>query len=158
MIGKKIGKDNIYIHMSAVSTLPSHLVERYDKALRRLFSYAVQRNITFPYNFVITHPDYISFVEAEDFDTTFEPVLGARYKVSKEGTVTFIPRPAKPKILHQRYKTVKADYKGFDIEEDKAREAWYRSYFDGKRMAGAGFEHKWVAMINRAIEETHRKA
>ena len=146
MIGKKIGKDNIYIQVSAVNTLPEHLKDRVAEALGML---AIDRafvsfNFNWDgYNFVITHPDYIEFVEAEDFDNVYEPVLGKRYRVTNDGEVTYIPRPNKPRVLHQRYKTVRGDYCGFDIENDKGREEWYRSHFDARRMAGAGFEHKW---------------
>lgn len=162
MTGKKIGKDNIYIHSSADTALPDHLVKRARQAAKALVEFLRRTNDetnTKAYNFVITHPNYIEFVNAESFDTTYEPVLGERYRVDNNDQVTFIPRPAKPRVLHQRYKTVKDDYKGFDQELDRKREEWYRSHFTGRDMAGAGFEHKWVAMIDRIggfIEESHR--
>lgn len=151
-IGKKIGKDNIYIHKSAVSNLPEHLRQRLDKALAAVFRRVLAKNEHDRWirlNFVITHPNHIEIVEAEDFDSTWEPVLGQRYRVTDDGEVTHIPRPAKPRILHQRYKTVDPEhYFGFDIENDKDRERWYRSHFDAKRMAGAGFLHKWKEMLS----------
>lgn len=150
MVGKKIGKDNVYIHSSAERELPPHLFKRVEDAADKVVEELKKRyamSDVRQYNFIITHPDYIEFVEAENFDTTFEPVLGKRWRVDAHDNVIFIPRPAKPRILHQRYKTVKPDYKGFDIEEDRKREEWYRSHFDAKRMAGAGFLHKWKEML-----------
>jgi hypothetical protein len=161
MAGKKIGKDNIYIHKSAAHTLPTHLKNRMEVAAEKLAKQFTGKPIVIDEgNFIITHPKYIEFVEAEAFDTTYEPVLGKRYRVTDDGEVLFIPRPTKPRILHQRYKTVKKDYTGFDQELDKAREKWYRSHFSRQDMAGAGFQHKWVEMIDRIkgfIEESHRQ-
>jgi len=164
MTGKKIGKDNIYIHRSAIGDLPLHLQSRIVAAailvVKSMFNRKGElKDIPSVYNFIITHPNHIEFVVAENFDTTYEPVLGRRYRVDTEGIITAKGRPAKPRILHQRYKTVKPDYKGFDIELDKKREEWYREHFTGKDMAGAGFEHKWKDMIDRIggfIEESHR--
>ena len=152
MIGKKIGKDNIYIHKSADNELPFHLLQRAYQAAKVLVKFLDETTggmDVSAFNFVITHPNHIEFVEAEAFDTTYEPVLGKRYRVTLDGTVTFIDRPAKPRILHQRYKTVKADYEGFDQEDDKARETWYRSHYSGRDMAGAGFLHKWEEMLKK---------
>ena len=145
MVGKKIGKDNIYIHETAIAELPEHLYFRIAEALKVV-------PVGFTFNFVITHPDYISFVIAEDFDTTYEPVLGQRIKVYNGNNAIWIPRPDKPKILHQRYKTVKDDYKGFDIEDDKDREKWYRQYFSSRDMSGAGYLHKWNEMLKNISE------
>jgi hypothetical protein len=164
MTGKKIGKDNVYIHRSAIGELPLHLQTRVVMAailvVKSMFNRKGElKDITSIYNFIITHPNYIEFVVAENFDTIYEPVLGRRYRVDTEGLVTVKGRPAKPRILHQRYKTVKGDYEGFDLELDMAREMWYRAHFSGRDMAGAGFEHKWVSMIDKIggfIEESHR--
>ncbi len=148
MAGKKIGKDNIYIHLSAVTTLPNHLVARVFIAMElikiREFSFIPFCDI----NFVITHPDHISLVLAEDFDKTHEPVLGDRYIVHNNGSVDIVGRPDKPRVLHQRYKTVKADYEGFDIEADKRREKWYRKYFTARDMCRAGYQHIWKEMLS----------
>ena len=147
MIGKKIGKDNVYIHKTAIEALPDHLLARVFHAAI-VVEEALEKDqfegdgVNGHLNFIITHPNHIEFVHAEDFDTVHEPVLGARYRVDLDDVVTLIPRPAKPRILHQRYKTVLPDYKGFDIEADKEREKWYREHFTARDMAGAGFEHK----------------
>jgi hypothetical protein len=150
MIGKRIGKDRIYIHLSAAAHLPPHLFERFRKACK-IYDDALQSGkvkYTFSCNFIITHPDYIEFVKAEDFDTAWEPVLGERNRVYDDGRIVNIPRPAKPRVLHQRYKTVRQDhYKGFSIQADKNREKWYRKYFDARKMAGAGYLHKWQEML-----------
>lgn len=149
MIGKKIGKDNIYIHMSAIKELPVHLFARVYHALIIVDDMINEGQLEggLAPNFIITHPNYIEIVEAENFNDTYEPVLGARYRVEADDETTFIPKPAKPRVLHQRYKTVKPDYCGFDIENDKGREEWYRAHFDARRMAGAGFHHKWMEML-----------
>lgn len=142
MVGKKIGKDNIYIHVSALSELPKHLRDRILDALEVV-------PVEFMFNFVITHQDYISFLIVKDFDTTFEPVLGERWKVDNNKNAVYIQCPDKPKVLHQRYKTVKDDYKGFDLEQDRLREKWYRQYFSAKDMSGAGYQHKWKQMLEK---------
>jgi hypothetical protein len=146
-VGKKSGK-SIYIHRSAVDTLPPHLWDRFVKARDIVYDMIEQREVEFiNMNFVIIHPDYVELVHAENFMTMWEPVLGKRYRVDNGGIVTFIPRPAKPRVLHQRYKTVEPDYTGFSIQADKNRERWYRKYFDARRMAGAGYLHKWIEML-----------
>lgn len=154
MVGKKIGKDNIYVHSSGMKYLPPHLIERVKKAIfRNSMAIDSGKGKHFKWNFVITHPDHIELVEAEDFDNTYEPILGQRNRITDDGEVTHIPRPAKPRVLHQRYKTVKPDYDGFDIEDDKKREEWYRSHFDARRMSGAGFHHKWMEMLAEIEEQ-----
>lgn len=148
MAGKRTG-NRTYIHGSAVDCLPAPLKRRVYIASLRLED-ASQAGIAdkfFNINFVITHPDHIEFVEAEDFDMNYEPVLGQRYRVDNDGRISYIPRPAKPRVLHQRYKTVNYDYEGFDIKDDMKREKWYRKHFDSRRMSGAGFEHKWLEML-----------
>ncbi len=147
MIGKRIGKDRIYIHISAISMLPHHIVYRAYDAILATFTHIMDEA-----NFIITHPNHIDIVEAENFDTSFEPVLGKRYRVDNDGNVIVIPRPNKPRVLHQRYKTVAPYYTGFDQDADREREAWYRGHFDAKRMAGAGYEHIWLKML-KEIEE-----
>jgi hypothetical protein len=148
MVGKKIGKDNIYIHRSAIDELPEHLLERVRDAIKIVESQlhdSLDRE--FKINFVITHPDYIELVNAVAFDHVWEPVLGDRFRVTNDGECKWIPCPAKPRVLHQRYKTVRPEYKGFSIQADKNRETWYRRYFDARRMAGAGYLHKWQEML-----------
>jgi len=141
-VGKRIGNDKIYLHRSAIDTLPDRLKSRVLEGQK-----LVPKD--FKWNFVITNPDYIAFADAENFDKAHEPVLGARYKVSTDGNVTFEKRKDKPLILHQRYKTVKADYKGFDQEKDKEREQSYRKHFDKQAMSGMGYEHKWKEAIGK---------
>jgi len=155
MTGKKAG-NGLYIHVSAITTLSPTKLTRVLSALISIEEHTKEHDPDFkdvPYNFLIIHPNYIERVEAEDFDTTHEPVLGQRYRVDHEGNVTYIQRLGLPRVLHQKYKTVQADYKGFDIEADKKREEWYRSHFDSKRMAGAGFEHKWIPMLAEIAEK-----
>ena len=132
MAGKRTG-NKTYIHGSAVDCLPAPLKRRVYIASLRLED-ASQAGIAdkfFNINFVITNPDQIELVEAVD----------------DNGRISYIPRPAKPRVLHQRYKTVNYDYEGFDIKDDMSREKWYRKHFDSRRMSGAGFEHKWLEML-----------
>jgi hypothetical protein len=143
-VGKKAGSA-LYIHKSALDTLTGPKKERVDQAKA-----LVPKN--FKWNFVVIDPAYISFVDAEDFDNTYEPVLGARYKV-KDGQASYVSRASSQPILHQRYKTVKPNYKGFDIEDDKNREKWYRQFFDAKAMYGAGYKHNWEKMLSELPEK-----
>lgn len=141
-VGKRIGNDKIYIHRSAISALPKHLKERVQAGEKLVPK-------SFNWNFVITNPTYIAYADAEKFDQENEPVLGARYKVDLQGNVTFEKRKDKPLILHQRYKTVLPDYKGFNQDQDKKRETEYRKHFDARTMAGMGYEHKWKEAIKK---------
>ena len=141
MIGKQIGKDNIYIHKSAMFTLPIKLLTRVRKGMKK-----VPKNWDF--NFIVTHPMYIAYVQAENFDKVYEPVLGARYKYTDNGKVVFVPRPYKPRVLHQRWKTVKPDYRGFNIKDDIKREKWYKQFFSARDMSGLGFKHKWKRALS----------
>jgi len=135
----KMSQYTRYIHKSALDTLPDVVLLKVNEAAKLVPK-------SFKWNFVIIDPKYISFVNAENFDTTYEPVLGERYKI-QNGKAEHIERVSKPMILHQRYKTVKSDYKGFDIEDDKAREKWYRTHLDAKGVRVPGLEYQWKELI-----------
>jgi len=152
-IGKKAG-NSLYVHLSAVHRLPEKYRKRFKEASDR-YTADMMRNALPPVNcnIIVFHPDYVDFIYAEDFDDVYEPVLGKRNRIHNDGTAEHIPRPDKPRVLHQRYKTVLPSYRGFDIEDDRRREKWYREFFDSKRMAGAGFHHKWMEMLDEINAE-----
>lgn len=153
MIGKKAG-NSLYVHLSAVHKLPEKYRNRFHVASGH-YTKAMNINAipSVNCNIVVFHPDYVDFIYAEDFDNVYEPILGKRNRIHNDGTTEHIPKPAKPRVLHQRYKTVLPSYCGFDIENDKDREKWYREFFDAKRMAGAGFHHKWMEMLDEIKAE-----
>ena len=83
----------------------------------------------------------VSFTECPEWDTEFEPSVGARC------TVKFAKKPVNdqvkftkasknnPQIYHRRHLFVAPDYEGFDIEADKRRVArWEKFSPDGSRM------------------------
>lgn len=144
MAGKRTGSA-VYIHRSAVSTLT-------DKTLQRVWRLHSCLPKTWKYNFLIIELHAVSFVSVPTFDKVFEPVLGDRYRVLNSGQVIFKKVPKhQERVLHQRYKTVKSDYEGFDIEQDKAWERGYRKYFTAKQMSGFGFRHKWEEAIKDIV-------
>lgn len=116
--GKTTGYDT-YIHRSAVDDLKKEYYDRYIEGLK-----LVPKN--WKYDFVIATPKYIAYTKMVDFDKIYEPIFGDKFKVYTDGKTEIVKQPNKPMILHQRYKTVKPDYKGFDIQDDINRHNWYK--------------------------------
>lgn len=142
MIGKRTG-GVIYIHKSAIDYLDKKQIKRIKEFSKLLYK-------SYNYNFLIIHKHYIDFLDIPNFDTEYEPVLGNRYRVwdgvTKE--IEFIGEKTTLLVLHQKWKTVHPFYKGFNIEDDKNRERWYKSYLKKEDMYKSGYKHRWLELIN----------
>ena len=144
MIGKVAGK-SIYIHISAIDGLSTKLQTVIGCACGLIPT-------DFKWNFVIAAPEYIAFVLAENFDRDPEPVLGERWKVYLDESIEYVERSSNPRILHQKYKTVKNSYRGFDLKKDKDRESWYKRNLSKEDMEKSGYQKIWRKLLSK-IEE-----
>lgn len=116
-IGKRIGNDT-YVHVSAIEKQSPKAVEQIRAAEARL-----------PEDFTPTVVRYnlkdgsVSFMESSDFDTNTEPTVERSVKVLADGTVGKIRNEST--VYHRKFEMVDPTYEGFDINEAKARAAYY---------------------------------
>lgn len=111
-IGKVIGGEQ-YVHKSCERVLPQEQLAAAKKHLPEGFEYtAVKHN---------KKEGTFSFIHSHDFDTSPEPTVGDSIKVHPDGTTKLTKMSNPPKIWHHKHQWVGSDYKGFDVEESKAR-------------------------------------
>lgn len=76
-----------------------------------------------------------SFIKCDDFDSAHEPTVGDSLIVKADGSIKIVRAPKDPWIYHHKWLMVGDDYKGFDVEESKARsESWRHLDVDKARI------------------------
>ena len=116
-VGKEIGYA-VYVHReyeerlgATVEWAKRHLPEAYEYNVVKLN----QRN------------DSVSFILCPNFDLAPEPAITAIIVVSADGITQRRTTPTDPYIYHHKWLFVDDDYRGFDVEESKARsQQWIR--------------------------------
>jgi hypothetical protein len=122
-VGKEIGYA-VYVHReyeerlgSTVEWAKRHLPEAYEYTVVKLN----QRN------------DSVSFILCPSFDLDHEPAIAAIIVVSADGVTQRRTTPTDPFIYHHKWLFVDDDYRGFDVEESKARSQQWISLGDVDR-------------------------
>ena len=116
-VGKEIGYA-VYVHReyeerlgATVEWAKRHLPEAYEYNVVKLN----QRN------------NSVSFILCPNFDLAPEPAITAIIVVSADGITQRRTTPTDPYIYHHKWLFVDDDYRGFDVEESKARsQQWIR--------------------------------
>ncbi len=131
-VGKEIGYA-VYVHReyeerlgATVEWAKRHLPEAYDYNVVKLN----QRN------------DSVSFILCPSFDLDPEPAITAIIVVSADGVTQRRTTPTDPYIYHHKWLFVDDDYRGFDVEESKARSQQWISLGDVDR-SRIGRESYW---------------
>lgn len=114
-VGKDIG-GAIYVHRRYEGVFGS-VVEHARKRLPSDFDYTVVKLNQ------VNHT--VSFIQAAEFDTVPEPIVGRVIVVKPDGTSRHMNPPDDPYIYHHKWLFVADDYEGFDVEQSKSRSrAW----------------------------------
>ena len=112
-VGKKVG-DRLYIHKDyAGRVIPCLTLWEAKEKLKEC-------KPGFPYNCIRYNvkTDEITFMEAPDFDTADEPMVGWCFTVHKSGVCTMGHSTA---VWHHKWMWVLSDYDGFDYEASRRR-------------------------------------
>ena len=131
-VGKEIGYA-VYVHReyeerlgATVEWAKRHLPEAYEYTVVKLN----QRN------------DSVSFILCPSFDLDHEPAIAAIIVVSADGATQRRTTPTNPFIYHHKWLFVDDDYRGFNVEESKARSQHWISLGDVDR-SRIGRESYW---------------
>lgn len=122
-VGKEIGYA-VYVHReyeerlgATVEWAKRHLPESYEYTVVKLN----QRN------------DSVSFILCPDFDLEHEPAIAEILVVSADGVTQRRTTPTDPYIYHHKWLFVDDDYRGFNVDESKARSLHWISLGDVDR-------------------------
>jgi len=133
--GKRIG-GSLYLHYSTLDTLSKHDQERVLEASEMLPE-------GFHWEILMLDKDFVAFIQCDEWDYIYEPIVGDRYKVFNDGRVVF--KRGGVQIYHRRHLFVKPDYKGFDVQDDIKRVEWWSQYKpDTRRM---GYLNWWLRFL-----------
>jgi hypothetical protein len=145
-VGKKIG-GSIYLHKDyADSVIPKELMDKAKAAVGQ-FDYTIAK--------YTPAMNSISFIRSPDWDTAHEPTVGV-VKAYKDGIVKTINPSSDPWIYHHKWQFVGDDYKGFNVEESKARsKAWEPLNLDRSRI---GKKSYWDAVTAGKLDKSMPKA
>ncbi len=77
--------------------------------------------------------DSVSFILCPNFDIDHEPAIAAIIVVSADGATQRRTTPADPYIYHRKWLFVDDDYRGFSVDESKARSQHWISLGDVDR-------------------------
>ena len=145
-VGKEIGYA-VYVHReyeerlgATVEWAKRHLPESYEYTVVKLN----QRN------------DSVSFILCPDFDLEHEPAIAGIIVVSADGVTQRRTTPADPYIYHHKWLFVDDDYRGFNVEESKARSLHWISLgdVDRSRIGRASYWNEHVIpRLSRTIPE-----
>lgn len=142
-VGKDIG-GAVYIHRSYIELLPE-MVLRCARLLAPKTEFSVVK--------YSEKAETASFIDSPDFDDASEPLVGDVATVSFGGQVTKRKRLSDPYIYHHKWRFVKDDYAGFDVEESKRRSlAWL--VLDGIDKQRIGRRSYWEKHVVPRIESS----
>lgn len=139
-IGKQIS-NNVYVHKSYESVLPSAKLEKAKKGLPATHSYNIIK-----YNFI---ENKFSFIFSPDFDKANEPKVGPYVVVNlATNQVKVFPNKTRAiQIYHHKWLMVGDDYKGFSVAKAKQRSADTSSMSVNKYKIG--FKTYWDVALRR---------
>jgi len=135
-VGKEIGYA-VYVHRDYEEVLGSN-IEWAKRHLPDSYDYNVvkfnQRN------------DSFSFIHCPGFDNVHEPVVEGVIVVNADGTAKRRTLPSDSYIYHHKWLFVADDYRGFDVEESKARSQEWISLGDVDR-SRIGQQYYWTNYV-----------
>jgi len=137
MIGKKVG-GNIYVHKSLEETL-MNIFPFAEEVIKKYFDYN--------YNIIKVNlrKKQVTLIYSCDWDTAHEPEV-TRYLIIKNGEAKEVI-PKKKQIYHHKWMFVDDNYKGFDIEESKARSGWWEGKLPNVNKSKIGYKSYWTELI-----------
>ena len=91
----------------------------------------------------------LTFQWSPDFDTAPEPTVGLCIMAQWDGTMRVMHPPKDPMIWHHKWLWVADDYKGFDVEESKARSELWKPYVSGVEKKRIGRKSFWESIRKR---------
>lgn len=146
-VGKFIGGD-LYVHKSAMNTLPTKELEIAESKLPEDFEYEIVK-----YN---ASSGSFSFIDSPDWNSAKEPVVGDSYKVSRTGEVTITRQKSDPQIYHHKWIFVRDDYDGFNVNQSIQRSIdWYRDAKEDINMFRIGTKSYWNTNAEPLIKNTN---
>lgn len=162
-VGKEIGGE-LYIHISALDTLPGTTLNRVEEAYNIARErYPLEADYI---SIVKINPQYISLIYSPDFDTTPEPVVDYSIQV-KNGVakLTDYRDRVRRQIYHHKWEMVKPDYRGFDYHESKERSKFWLNHphvlahkENGRVFSGSiGYQDYWKDNVLDIIFKSSRK-
>jgi hypothetical protein len=122
-VGKEIG-GAVYVHRIYEGLLP----EPVKIALKHLpsgFDYTVVK--------FVEKESCVSFILCPEFDSVDEPFVGDIVRIDAKGLKRYFRQQADPFIYHHKWLFVDDDYRGFNVEESKARSQQWISLGDVDR-------------------------
>ena len=140
VVGKKMGHDH-YVHRDYEHVLPKDELDKAKTHLPKDFQYtAVKHN---------KKEGTFSFIHSHDFDTAHEPTVGDSIKVHPSGQTKLTKQSKDPKVWHHKHQWVGSDYKGFDVEQSKARSKEWKDKMgvnkhESSRIGTKGYWHNWL--------------
>ena len=118
-MGKVVGT-TLYLHKSAVDTLPSDLFNKYNTHLK-----AMLNEMEFDFDVIAISKSDVHFVQCSEWDTEDEPIVEDRvavWQINDEWKVELRHAPVNnPFIYHHKHLFVNSDYQGFNVDENKLR-------------------------------------
>jgi len=145
-VGKEIG-GAVYLHLEYEQLLGTPLRVAKEQ-LPRGFRYTIVK-----YN---GKTGAISFIQSPDFDTAPEPMVGDVWTISRQGRAHFRKQPSDPYIYHHKWLFVADSYRGFDVEESKAR-SWAWLSLGPVDRTRIGKQSYWVSVILPRLQVPERQ-
>lgn len=138
-VGKYIG-NKLYFHKQYVD-------EVLDEEQLKMF-YEMDSKVPFEYNCVrlLIRENKLALIEAPDFDTAREPVVGRIFYQASEEADNRISRFYN-NIWHHKWLWVKDDYEGFDVKESWEWSRKWLSVLD--TMADGSNETNWKNQLEK---------
>lgn len=140
--GKKVGT-KIYVHRRYEETVVDKQLLAYAKRLAGCIDgYDCVR-----YD---TKDGAVAFQFADDFNGKDEPAVMLTVTVKQDGTVTRNrSNEDNPPIWHHKWLWVRDDYKGFDVEESKARSKTWEPHVSKEEKRKIGRKSFWESIRKR---------
>ena len=129
LFGKLVG-DNLYLHRSAIYSLPKELCYE----LLHLDSLFFTNKWGEGYNIIKLdmRNDVISFILSSEFDTVDEPCIDVVHIIKNnklDRVIDYRKRDkSKVPIYHHKWIMVTHGYKGFDVRSSKERTMWWTNH------------------------------
>ena len=140
--GKKVGS-KLYVHKDYAGQVlgpEANLKAAYATAKKMTHEFTIVR-----YD---TKTGELCLLASPDFDTANEPAVGPSLLLVPGNPPKMVQPPSDPWIYHHKWAMVGDDYKGFDIEEAKARSAQYETKVTPDDRRRMGKQSHWRGLID----------
>lgn len=141
----KIVRQCLYVHRSAVHTLP----DEWHSLVAHMMQKIPGEYVDFAIVKVGTKTEAVSFIKSPDWDSANEPSVGDGVVVYPNGEILFTN--AKGQIYHHKWAFVDPDYQGFNVEESKKRSEMWQSILPRTREVKSriGYRKYWDALLEQ---------